>query len=149
MLETLGINPITLIVQIINFAVVYFAFSKFLYPQLKSALDERKAAVGKTIADQAAIETRLAEFDKQQKAAQKKAAEDVQKLMTEAKDAAEVTKQGLVAKAKEEAAVEIMAAQKRIEQDKAGAEAEVAKHANSIAQSIVKQLLTEKAADGI
>ena len=147
MLESLGINPILIIAQIISFGIVYFVLSKFLFPRIRTALQERRDAVSKTFADQAAIESRLQEFDKEQKAAQKKAAEDVQKLIAEAKESAAATKTELVAKAREAAAAETVVAQKRIEQDKTNAEAEVAKHAKSLAQSIVKELLADKASD--
>jgi F-type H+-transporting ATPase subunit b len=147
MLETLGINPLSLIAQIISFGIVFFILNKFLFPQVKTALEARRAAVSKTFADQAAIETRLLEFDKEQKASQKQAQEEVQRMLAEAKDAAAVTKKDLVAKAQEAAAAELDAAKKRIEQEKVTAEAEVATHAKAIAQSIVNQLLSEKAAD--
>jgi len=147
MLETLGINPLLVIAQIISFLIVYFVLSRFLYPQIKTALQARRDAVAKTFADQAAIENRLKEFDQEQKEAHKKAAEDIQKLMAEAKESAAATKRELVAKAQEAAAAEVASAQKRIEQEKVNAEAEVAKHAKTIAQSIVEQLLREKAND--
>ena len=140
-------NPITLIAQLISFGIVVVLFIKFLLPMLKKTLTERTAGVSKTFADQSAIETRLAEFDKEQKAAEVKAAEDMQRLIAEAKTSAEATRLDLVAKAKDAAAAEIVAAQKRIEQEKISAEAEVAKHAKVIAQSIVQELLTAKAAD--
>lgn len=147
MLETLGINPLSLIAQIISFGIVYFILSKFLFPQVKTALEQRRAAVDKTFSDQAAIETRLLEFDKEQKASQKQAQEEIQRMISEAKDAAALTRKDLVAKAQEAAAAELATAQKRIEQEKISAEAEVATYAKTIAQSIVQELLTEKASD--
>ncbi len=147
MLSTLGINPILLIGQGLSFGVVFFVLNKFLFPQVRKALQERRDAVSKTFADQVAIETRLQEFDKEQKAAQRKAAEDVQRLMTEAKEQAAATKLDLVAKAREAAAAEVALAHKRIEQDQINAEAEVGKHAKTLAQSIVNELLSSKAAD--
>ena len=147
MLNSLGINPVLLIAQIISFGVVYFALNKFLFPQVRKALDERREAVAKTFADQASIETRLKQFDEEQKAGQKKAAEDVQKLMNEAKDSAAATKTELVARAREAADAEVSGAKKRIEQEQLTAEAEVSKHAKSVAQSIVRELLDERASD--
>ncbi len=147
MLETLGINPILIIAQMISFAIVYFVFNRFLYPRLKAAMEERREAISKTFADKAEIEARLQAFDQEQKAAHRQAAADIQKLMAEAKDSAAATKRDLVAKAQEAANAEVAAAQKRIEQEQVSAEAEVAKHAKTIAQSIVDQLLSEKAAD--
>jgi F-type H+-transporting ATPase subunit b len=146
-MEALGINPILIVAQMISFAIVYFLFSRFLYPRIRKALEERRAAIDKTFADQAAIETRLKEFDIEQKAAQKKASEDMQRVLAEAKESAAATKRDLVAKAKEAADAEFETAKKRIEQEKLAAESEVAQHAKTIAQSIVKELLTEKAAD--
>jgi F-type H+-transporting ATPase subunit b len=147
MLETLGINGLALVAQILSFGIVFFILNKFLFPQVKKALEERRAAVAKTFADQAAIETRLLEFDKEQKASQKQAQEEIQRMLAEAKDAAAITKKDLVAKAQEAANAEVEAAKKRIEQERINAEAEVAKNAKTIAQSIVQQILTDKAAD--
>lgn len=147
MLESLGINPILIIAQMISFAIVYFVFSRFLYPRLKTALEERREAISKTFADKAEIETRLQSIEQEQKAAQKKTAEEAQRMLAEAKDAAAATKADLVSKAKEAANAEVAIAQKRIEQEKVSAEAEVATHAKAIAQSIVNQLLSDKAAD--
>lgn len=147
MLETLGINPLSLIAQALSFGIVFFILNKFLFPRVKTALEERRAAVDKTFSDQATIETRLLEFDKEQKASQKQAQEDIQKMISEAKDAAALTRKDLVAKAQEAAAAELAMAQKRIEQEKISAEAEVATYAKTIAQSIVQELLSEKAND--
>ena len=147
MLESLGINPVLLIAQAISFGVLYYVLNKFLFSQIRTALDERTAAVNKTLADKSEIEHRLQAFEQEQKAAHKKAAEEVQKMMVEAKDAAAATKAELVAKARDSANAEIVVAQKRIEQEKLNAEVEVSKHAKSLAQSIVQQLLAEKSSD--
>jgi F-type H+-transporting ATPase subunit b len=147
MLDTLGINPLSLIAQVISFGIVYYILNRFLFPQVRTALEQRRAAVDKTFADQAAIETRLQEFDQEQKANQRQAQEEIQRMIAEAKEAAAITRKDLVAKAQEAAAAELAAAQKRIEQEKVTAEAEVAAHAKSIAQSIVQEILAEKAAD--
>ena len=147
MLETLGINPLLLIAQAISFGIVFYILSRFLFPQVRTALNDRREAVSKTYAAQAAIETRLKEFDQEQKASHQKVQEDVQRMIAEAKDAAAITKKDLVAKAQEAAAAELAAAQKRIEQERISAEAEVTAHAKTIAQSIVEQILTDKAAD--
>ena len=145
--QSLGINPILLIAQAISFGVVYFVLNKFLFPQVQKALAERRDAVAKTFADQAAIETRLKLFDEEQKAGQKKAAEEVQRIMTDAKSAADATKVELVAKAREAADAEVAMAKTRIQQEQLNAEAEVSQHAKAVAQSIVKELLAEKAGD--
>jgi F-type H+-transporting ATPase subunit b len=147
MFETLGINPLSLIAQIISFGIVYFILSRFVFPPVRKALDERRAAVSKTFEDQAAIEARLLEFDKEQKARQKEAQEEIQRMLAEAKDSAALIKKDLVAKAQEAANAEFALAQKRIEQERISAEAEVATYAKSIAQSIVQEILYEKAND--
>jgi F-type H+-transporting ATPase subunit b len=146
-LGNLGINWMVLLAQMLAFGIVYFAFNRFLFPQVRKALDERREAVAKTLEGKAEIETRLAEFSKEQAANQKKAAEDVQALMSDAKSQADKVKADLVAKAKEAADAEIAAAKKRIDAEKAAAEADVAKNAKNIAQSIVTQLLSEKSSD--
>jgi F-type H+-transporting ATPase subunit b len=146
-LDSLGINPILIIAQMISFAIVYFVFNRFLYPRLKAAMEERREAISKTFSDKAEIENRLQAIGQEQKASQMKTAEEVQRMLAEAKEAAAVTKADLVSKAKEAANAEIVAAQKRIEQEKVSAEAEVAAHAKKIAQSIVQQILSDKATD--
>jgi F-type H+-transporting ATPase subunit b len=147
MLETLGINPVLLIGQIIAFAIVFWVLNRFLFPRVKTALQERREAVNQTFAAQASIESRMREFDEEQKANQKRAAEEMQRLIAEAKESAAVTRQELVAKAKEAADAELAVAQKRIEQERINAEAEVAQHAKQIAQSIVQELLSDKSTD--
>lgn len=147
MLETLGINPLLLIAQAISFGIVFYILNRFLFPQVRTALTDRREAVTKTFAAQAAIETRLQEFDQEQKASQKKAQEEIQRMLADAKDSAALTKKDLVAKAQEAAEVELTTAKKRIEQEQVSAEAQVASHAKAIAQSIVEQILTDKAAD--
>ena len=147
MLDSLGINPIQLLAQIVSFWIIYYALNRFLFPQVRKALDERKAAVVATLEGKAAIETRLAEFAKEQAASQKKAGEDAQRMLNEAKEQAAATKADLVGKAREAGEAELASAKTRIEQEKVAADAEVAKNAKSIAQSIVQQLLNEKATD--
>lgn len=146
-MEKLGIDPMLCIGQIIAFGIVFWALNRFLFPRVKTALQERREAVSKTFAAQAEIETRLREFDEEQKAAQKRAAEEIQRLIAEAKDSAAATRQDLIAKAKEAASAEVVTAQKRIEQERINAEAEVAQHAKQIAQSIVQEILNDKASD--
>ncbi len=145
--QSLGINPILLVAQAISFGVVYLVLSRFLFPPLQKSLQERRDAVAKTFADQAAIETRLKQFDEEQRASQKKAAEDVQKMMIDARASADATKAELVAKAREAADAEVASAKTRIQQETVSAEAEVSAHAKAVAQSIVKELLAEKAGD--
>ena len=104
------------VAQIISFGIVYFVFGKFLYPNKDHLASTPRRESPRHSLIKATIETRLKEFDQEQKAAQKKAAEDIQKLIAEAKDSAAVTKKDLVAKAQEAANAEVAAAQKRIEQ---------------------------------
>jgi F-type H+-transporting ATPase subunit b len=146
-LGTLGIDPVLIIAQMISFGIVFYILSRFLFPNVRKALNDRSEAISKIYSDQAAIETRLKAFEQEQSVAQKKASEDIQRMMAEAKDAAAATKTELVAKAKEAADAEVASAQKRIELEKANAEVEVAKHAKTLAQSIVQQILSEKAGD--
>ena len=62
MLESLGINPVLLIAQAISFVILYYVLNKFLFSQIRTALDERTAAVNKTLADKSEIEHRLQAF---------------------------------------------------------------------------------------
>jgi F-type H+-transporting ATPase subunit b len=62
-MESLGVNPVLILAQIISFLIIYFIFSKFLYPKIRSSLKERSEAVSKTFSDKQEIEKRLANLE--------------------------------------------------------------------------------------
>jgi len=77
LMEKLGINPIGLLAQIINFAIIFWVLKKFLYGPVLKILNDRKTKIEKSIEDVKKIEERLVKVE-----------EEVKKRLTQANDQA-------------------------------------------------------------
>jgi len=97
------IQPIQILLQIINFGLVAFFLIKFLYRPIAKVLEARTEkikqgmdAAEKNIADQSKLEAYV-------KSEQAKARKDAQKILTDAKKQAEEEAAQIIATAKEQA----------------------------------------------
>ena len=114
----LDIDPISIVLQIANFALLVFLLSKFLYKPLKNTVEERAAEVEGTL-DSAAkreaesyatkreVERRLAEVEKQAEA-----------MISQAQQEAEQQRASIVNAGQERAAEIIANAQKEAERER-------------------------------
>lgn len=55
----LGINPYLLIAQMINFGILYFILSKFVFPSIMETLDERAATIRQGVENAELAKTQL------------------------------------------------------------------------------------------
>lgn len=74
-MEALGLDIKLLIVQIINFGLLLFVLSKFVYKPIIKLLDERKKKVQESVDNSAKIEERLLKLEEKEKDILKKAQE--------------------------------------------------------------------------
>lgn len=128
------IQPIQILLQIINFGVVAFFLIKFLYHPIAKVLEVRSEkiklgvdAAEKNLADRSKLETQI-------KSEQAKARKDAAKILADAKKQAEVEAAEIISKAKEQA--------------KKAAAAEIEASASAAAESVrkaeanIRQLVT-------
>ena len=88
-LNSIGINPIFLLAQIVNFAVLAWLLSKLLYGPITKMLDERRAKIEKGLEDARAAETARANAEAERQSVLDAARAEAQKLRAEANQQAE------------------------------------------------------------
>ena len=88
-LNNIGINPIFLLAQIVNFAVLAWLLSKLLYGPITKMLDERRAKIEKGLEDARAAETARANAEAERQSVLDAARAEAQKLRAEANQQSE------------------------------------------------------------
>jgi F-type H+-transporting ATPase subunit b len=88
-LNNIGINPVFLLAQIVNFAVLAWLLSKLLYGPITKMLDERRAKIEKGLEDARAAETARANAEAERQSVLDAARAEAQKLRAEANQQAE------------------------------------------------------------
>ena len=88
-LNNLGINPIFLLAQILNFAVLALLLRALLYRPITKMLDERQAKIEKGLEDARAAETARANAEAERQSVLDAARAEAQKLRAEANQQAE------------------------------------------------------------
>jgi F-type H+-transporting ATPase subunit b len=111
--KALGINPIYLLSQILNFVILAIALRALLYKPVLNMLEQRRARIEKGLEDARAAETARANAETERQQILDQARSEAQKLRAEASQQAE------------EAAVKIQA-EAKAEADKIRSEAQVA-----------------------
>lgn len=93
MLEKIGINPVSLIAQIINFGLLLFILSKLLYKPVLRLFDERakKIAQGLKAAEDSLKEKE--KIEEMKKEEMKKNRQEMEKLLVQASQQAKNLKQ--------------------------------------------------------
>lgn len=109
--EQFGIQPVLLLAQIVNFAILVFLLNKFLYKPILKVLEQRRQTIAESLANAEKIEKELArtELDRQKKIDQ--ALDEAKSIIIDAKE----NSAHIIAEAQQKAAVE---ATKIIEQAK-------------------------------
>ncbi len=99
-IEEFGINPVFLLAQIVNFAILLFFLKKFLYKPILKALEERKVKIAKSMKEAEEIEKRLEQTSVTQEKILEKARIEATALVTEAKKESKELSEKLVAETK-------------------------------------------------
>lgn len=103
-LNNIGINPIFLLAQIANFAVLAWLLSKLLYGPVIKMLDERRAKIEKGLRDAEAAEQARAGAEAERARILDAARAEAQKLVAEANVRADQAAASVAAKAEADAA---------------------------------------------
>lgn len=102
-LDQLGINPLYLAAQIINFGILALVLTKFLYKPILKMLDARSKKIAESMkaAEESIKERQTLEETKKKELAQARL--EVEKIMAKATTEAKTMQEELIEKAKEEA----------------------------------------------
>lgn len=146
-MKELGIEPMLLLAQIINFGIIFFVLKKFLYKPVLTMLEKRKKETEETIERAKRMEHEEGKMKEKQEKLVADAKKEARIILEEAKKQAEEQKrmtlaeahtevQSILAKGKTQAA----AYQKTVESD-------VRKQAVELASLMVQKLLPEILSD--
>lgn len=102
--ETFGIDWKLLLAQVLNFGVLFFALTWFLYKPVLKTLDERKAKIAKGIEDADRAAEAAANADEKASEVVKGAESEAEGIVSSARDLASTEKARLMKEAEERAA---------------------------------------------
>ena len=142
--QTLGINPVLVIAQVVSFSILLFVLNKFLYKKIQKALEERRDSVRITLEKQGEMERRLMSMEEEQKVMKKKAQIEAREAMNEAKKSAEDAKKQILAEAEVKGKRLVDSAREKIDQEVAQAQDQLKNQAGILAREIAQKVLTEK-----
>lgn len=102
-LTSLGIDLKSLIAQVVNFGILFFLLSKFLYKPLVNILEERKNKIAKGLKDSLEAEERLAQAQTSSKKQIGEAVTQANLIIEKAKKEADIEARQIIEKAQEKA----------------------------------------------
>ncbi len=147
-MDKLGIEPVMLLTQVINFLVLVILLTKFLYKPILKLIDERRKKIEEGL--QLAQEMKLKEEEllKEKEKVLDKAKDEGQELIEECKERGRKLENEIVILANEEAKGLKEKARKEIEQERAKLWEELEKQmlevASAMAKTVVMGLLDKK-----
>lgn len=140
-LHNLGINPLILAGQIVNFLILFFVFKKFLYKPLLGMLEKRKTTIENSLKKAEAIEKEYTETERINKEKIANTAKEAQEIINKAKEGAEKSKKEIVLSAQQEAEGIMEKTKQEIESEKNKILAEVRKETADLATAVSASIL--------
>jgi F-type H+-transporting ATPase subunit b len=142
-MEALGIEPIYLLAQLVNFAIIFFLLRKFLYKPVLNMLDKRKAEVAESIDRASRMEREEEKLKEKHEKLLTDAKKEARSIVDEAKKQLEKQKKDIVAKAHEQATEVLAKAKVQAEQLLKENEATMRKQAVELASAMVVKLVPQ------
>ncbi|MCL5675580.1 MAG: F0F1 ATP synthase subunit B [Patescibacteria group bacterium] len=147
-MEKLGIQPVMLLMQLINFVILVAVLTKFLYKPVLKLIDERRKKIEEGLALAEKMKVKEEELRKEREAVLDKAKDEGQKIIEEYKERGRKVEADIVKSANEEAkgikektAIELEQEREKIWQD---LEKQMLGVASAMAKTVVADILTDK-----
>lgn len=118
-LSTLGINWALLLAQMVNFAIVLFVLSKFVYRPLLQVIDQRREAIRKAAEDVERIAHQKEQMERTRQEMLKKADSEAGVILEHAKTEAEAMRKDILENAQKQAAQILDRGEKQLEGERA------------------------------
>ncbi len=142
-MEALGINPIYIIAQLISFGILFAVLGKFLYPQLRKALEERRARIAAAIEKEQELTKKVEKLALESKKRQQESQAEARAVLAEAKKATEELRKQILAESEEKSQRIVEEAKVRIEEERKQAEVALRGHAAALGRQMAEQILAE------
>lgn len=144
LLEKLGINPILLITQIINFLILLFILKRFLYKPILGMLEKRREKIAESLKKAEEIDKKFKETEKFREEELHRVSQRSQELLAQAKDRTEKMHQEMIKKSEDEASKILEKTRKEIQNEKEKILLEAKKEVASLTISAVEKVLENR-----
>lgn len=118
LLHALGIQWSVLLAQIINFAILVFVLSRYVYKPLLGVIDRRREAIAESMEKVKDIERSKEELDRERVVILRKADEEAGALLERAKGEAEAIRTEIESSAKAQATSTLNKGREKLEHDR-------------------------------
>ncbi|HEV2339381.1 MAG TPA: F0F1 ATP synthase subunit B [Patescibacteria group bacterium] len=142
LLSNFGVQPLLLAAQIVNFLIVLYLLNRFAFKPILRILDERKKTIAESIKNAAETEKLLQLTEQKEKAILKKAQQQAQQLLADAKAQAEATQEEAEEKTRALTEKMLSDAKRQIDEQAKTIEKQLAKHTVEVALSLLEKSLT-------
>lgn len=142
-MDKLGIDLRLLISQIVNFAIIFFLLSKFLYQPILKLLEERKKKISETYLNADKIKEELGKIEEEKKKIFSSIRKESEILVKSEYQEAQRKIEEQMEKAKNTAKIIIEEAKIEAEREKEEMMKEVAKRTSTLALSLTEKILTD------
>jgi len=147
-MENLGIQPISLLTQIINFAIMVVVLTKFLYKPILKVIEERKKKIEESLELTEKLKKDVEKNEQKRLEIIDEARAEGKKIIEEVKKSAKQMEAELVRKAQAEAAAIVEKSKKEIEAERGELEKKLKEQtveiAAAMAEKIISEVLSEK-----
>lgn len=142
-MENLGLDAKLLVAQLVNFAIFFFVFQKFISKPFLSYLKKQKEEDHMRAKMAEELETRQETLAAQDKKLEQERKKTLQDAIEESKKAAETVKQEIIAAAKKEAEEIVKKAHAQIEDERQTMYKDVRKQVATVSSLVVEKALTD------
>ncbi|MCL4360059.1 F0F1 ATP synthase subunit B [Patescibacteria group bacterium] len=140
-MEKLGIQPVQLFTQVINFLVMVIILAKFLYKPILKALDERRKKIEAGLRYAEETKAELEKSEKRRKDIVAEAKDEARHIIDEAKQSGKKLEAEIVEKAHKEAEQIIAKGKSEVELERSEMEKELRAGTISVASAMVESVL--------
>lgn len=141
LLKDFGINPLLLVAQIVNFAIIIFVLQKFAYKPILSMLKKRKDAIEKGLKQAEESRLLLEQAEQKQEQIIRRASEQAAKMIKAAKTHSQEISLDIEKRAKEQSEKILADAKEQIALETKMAEKKLVQKINEISLSLLEKSL--------
>ncbi len=142
-MQKLGIELPQLLTQVVNFTIMVFVLTKFLYKPILKTLEERKRKIEEGLKFTEKVKEEIEKTEKNRQEIMDKAKTEARQIIEETKNSAKRLESEIITKAHKEAEEILIKGRKELEQEKIEMEKAVSKHTVDIAAHMVEKLLNK------
>lgn len=147
-LNQLGIKPMLLLAQIINFLILLFLLKRFLYKPILKMLDDRKNKIDTSMKQADEVAKELANAEKMKAEKEEEAKKQAAKILDQSRKDAELVRKDIIAKSEEDAQRIVKKATQEMQGEKEKMLSDVKVEAANLTmlatQSVLKKALDEQ-----